>query len=171
MLISEAQAKAMSEQVGHEFGAVFVYLAMASYFDREGLPELANFFYLQSEEEKEHALKMAHYVTDAGGLLEVPTVPAPKADFASAEEAVKLALDWELVVTRQINDLVKLARQESDYLAENFLDWFVNEQLEEVTTMDRLLNTVKRAGDNLLLVEEFLVRNPRGAEQAGSAGA
>lgn len=170
MLISAALATAISQQVGNEFGAMMQYLAMASYFDRENLPELAKFFYFQAEEEKSHALKLAHYVTDAGGMLTIPAVPAPKPDFASAEEAVKLALDWEIEVTGQINGLVAIARQANDYLAENFLDWFVNEQLEEVTSMDRLLATVKRASANLLLVEEYLARNPHVAAAGAAAG-
>lgn len=171
MLISKDLAKAFSVQVGNEFGASLQYVLVASYFDREALPQLAAKFYTQAEEEKMHAMKIAHYVTEAGGLLEIPAVPAGKADFESAEEAVQLALNWELTVTKQINNLVGLALKESDHLAQNFLQWFVNEQLEEVTSMDTLLRTVKRAGDNLLLVEDFLARQPAPAPNAAAAGA
>ncbi|MFQ5407234.1 MAG: ferritin [Anaerolineales bacterium] len=165
MLISERQAAAMSAQIGREFGAMLQYVAVAAYFDRESLPQLAERFYAQAEEEKMHAMKLAHYVTDAGGNLAIPAVAAPKSDVQSAEEAVQLSLDWELEVTRQINDLVRIAVEESDFLTQNFLQWFVNEQLEEVSTMETLLRTVQRAGDNLLLVEEFIARepNPSGA--------
>ncbi|HLF27538.1 MAG TPA: ferritin [Anaerolineae bacterium] len=167
MLISEALAQAFSKQVGNEFGASIQYVLVASYFEREALPQLAAKFYSQAEEEQVHAMKIAHYVTEAGGLLEIPAIPAGKSNFASAEEAVRLALDWELTVTRQINDLVGLALKESDHLAQIFLQWFVNEQLEEVTGMDVLLRTVKRAGANLLLVEDFLARQGR----SGHSGA
>jgi len=167
MLISENLAEAFSQQVGNEFGASLQYLMLAAYFEREALPQLAGKFYAQAEDEKVHALKIARYVTEAGGMLEIPAVPAGKADFKAAEEAVQLALNWELTVTRQINDLVGLAMKESDHLAQLFLQWFVNEQLEEVTSMDMLLRTIKRAGDNLLLVEDFVARHK---EKGGSAG-
>ena len=160
MLISDHLAQAFSQQAANEFGASIQYVMVAAYFDREGLPQLAAKFYTQAEEEKMHAMKFAHYVAEAGGLLAIPAIPAGKSDFASAEEAVQLALDWELTVTKQINGLVDQALRESDHLAQIFLQWFVNEQLEEVSSMDELLRTVKRAGDNLLHVEEYLSRQP-----------
>ena len=163
MLISESLAKAMSTQVGNEFGASIQYVMLAAYFEREALPQLAAKFYTQAEEEKMHAMKIAHFVTEAGGMLEISAIPASKPNFASAEEAAQLALDWENKVTQQINDLVGMAIKESDHLAQIFLQWFVNEQLEEVTSMDILLRTIKRAGGNLLLVEDFLARQPKSA--------
>lgn len=169
MLISQNLAKAFSTQIGNEFGASLQYVMLAAYFEREALPQLGAKFYAQADEENMHAMKMAHYVTQAGGLLEIPAVPAGKADFASAEEAVQLALNWELSVTRQINDLVGLAMKESDNLAQVFLQWFVNEQLEEVTSMDTLLRTIKRAGSNLLLVEDFLARQSKSGGSGGRA--
>ena len=169
MLISESLAKAMSTQVGNEFGASIQYVMLAAYFERDALPQLAAKFYAQAEEEKMHAMKIAHYVTEAGGMLEISAIPTGKPNFASAEEAVQLALDWENKVTQQINDLVGLAIKESDHLAQIFLQWFVNEQLEEVTSMDILLRTIKRAGGNLLLVEDFLARQPKSGSGGGQA--
>ena len=168
MLISESLAQAFSTQVGNEFGAMMQYVLTASYFDRESLPVLAAKFYAQAEEEKMHALKLAHYVTDAGGTLTIPVVPAGQPDLASAEEAVALALKWEETVTKQINDLVGLAMRENDHLAQIFLQWFVNEQLEEVSSMEDLLRTVRRAGSNLLMVEDYLAR--QGVSAATSTG-
>ena len=169
MLISENLAKAMSMQVGNEFGASTQYVMLAAYFEREALPQLAAKFYAQAEEEKMHAMKIAHYVTEAGGLLVIPAVSAGRPDFTSAEEAVQLALDWETTVTRQINDLVGLALKEGDHLAQIFLQWFVSEQLEEMTSMDTLLRTIKRAGSNLLLVEDFLARQSKSGGSGGRA--
>lgn len=160
MLISDDLAKAFSTQVGNEFGASLQYVMVSAYFEREALPMLSAKFQQQAEEETMHAMRFVRYINEAGGTLEIPTIPASKADFASADEAVQLALDWELTVTRQINELMDLAIKESDHLARNLLQWFVDEQLEEVSSMDDLLRTVKRAGDNLLLVEEFLARQP-----------
>jgi ferritin len=116
-----------------------------------------------------HAMKFAHYIVDAGGHLHVPAIPASKADFASAEEAVQAALEWELEVTAQINALMDMAIEQRDHIAQDFLRWFVTEQLEEVSTMEQLLSIVKRAGANLLWVEDFLARNPIVANASGPA--
>ncbi len=158
MMISDRLAKAISDQVGREFHASHQYLTMAAYFERENLPQLATFFYRQSEEEREHGMKLARYVSQAGGQVEIPAVPAPAAGFPSVEAAIQTAVNWELEVTRQIHDLVRLAQEERDYLADNFLRWFVDEQLEEVTTMETLAATARRAGDNLLLLENAVAR-------------
>jgi ferritin len=172
MLISEKLAKAFSAQVGNEFGASLQYVMVASYFEREALPILAARFYKQADEERMHAMKIAHYVNAAGGNLCIPAIPAGKHDFKSVEEAVQLALDWEVTVTKQINDLVSMAAAESDHLAQNFLVWFVNEQLEEVSSMDMLLRTVRRANGDMLRVEEYVARSGAQAPESGlEAGA
>ena len=157
MLISENLAKAINAQVGREFGASFQYLQIAAYFDAHALDQTAKLFFEQAEEEKEHAMKLFRYVLEAGGEVKVPAVEAPKTDFASAEEAVALALKWETDVTRQINDLMDIAVSEKDYLGRQFLDWFVNEQLEEVTKMDKLLRVVRGVGErNIYMLEAYI---------------
>ena len=158
MLISNELATAVNAQIGHEFAASMQYLSIANYFASEKLSLLARLFFDQAEEEKEHALKFVHYIVDTGGRLQIPAIPAPKPSFASAEEAVEAALSWEKEVTGQINRLMDLAAAENDYLAQNFLTWFVDEQLEEVMKMEQLLSVVRRAGErNLLMVEAYLV--------------
>ena len=167
MLISKALNQAMNTQIGSELGASNQYLIIASYFDNESLPELADFFFRQSDEERMHAMKILRYILEAGGVVEIPSIPSPPADIQSAEMAAKMALDWEVEVTKQINDLMDLAIKENDHIAQDFLRWFVTEQLEEVSTMDELLSVIRRAGEGqLLLVEEFLVR--RGDPHAGA---
>ncbi len=165
MLTSQKIVDAMNEQIGNEFSAMLQYIAIAAYFDAVTLPQLCTHFYGQAEEEKNHAHRFVKYVVDTGGKLEIPAIPAPKVQFAAAEEAVKLSLDQEKKVTSQINALVDIAKTERDYTSDNFLQWFVREQLEEVTSMEDLLHIVRRAGeDNLLRVEEYLARkNGRGA--------
>ncbi|NIM96165.1 MAG: hypothetical protein GTO18_20905 [Anaerolineales bacterium] len=159
MLISEQLALAMNEQVGRELGASNQYVNIAAYFDSEALPELAGFFYRQADEERMHAMKFVHYVVEAGGKVAIPAVDEPTAEIKSAEEAAKLSLEWELEVTNQINDLMNMAIEEKDHIAQEFLRWFVNEQLEEVSTMDELLSVIRRAGESgLLFVEDFIVR-------------
>ena len=157
-LASPELAAAMNAQIGHEMLASLQYVTVATYFDAESLPELASFFYRQAEEEREHAMKFVHYLVDAGIAVEIPALPAPKHGIASAEEAVELSLDWEQTVTQQIYDLVEIARGDRNYIALRFLDWFVNEQLEELTSMGTLLSLVRRAGGNLFYVEDLLAR-------------
>ncbi|MFQ5615146.1 MAG: ferritin [Anaerolineales bacterium] len=160
MLIDKELEAAINQQIGNEFGASVQYVSIASYFDLENLEQLAAFFFRQADEEKMHAMKFVHYVLDAGGQVRIPAIPATRYDFQSAEDAVKTALDWELEVTEQINGLMDIAVEQRDYIGQNFIQWFVNEQLEEVSTMDTLLSIVRRAKDNLLFVEEYLARNP-----------
>ena len=159
MIASQKIIDAISEQIGNEFGAMLQYYAIAAHFAAEALPELSAHFYEQAEEEKQHALRFIQFVVDTGSRVEIPATSAPQAHFKVAEEAVKLSLEQENTVTRQINALVAMAKAESDYTTKNFLQWFVNEQLEEVASMEQLLRVVQRAGEgNLLRVEEYLVR-------------
>lgn len=160
MLISKELENAINQQVGNEFGASLQYVSIASYFDNEDLEELAAFFFRQADEEKMHAMKFVQYILDTSGQVQIPTIPATRYEFNSAEDAVKAALDWEVEVTKQINGLMDIAVSQNDYIAQDFLRWFVTEQLEEISTMDTLLNIVRRAKDNLLLVEEYLARRP-----------
>ena len=158
MLIRTELGQAFNEQIGHELGASSQYIAIASYFEAQRLKLLAKLFFEQAEEEKEHAMKFVHYMIDTEGDLRIPAIPAPKHDFGSAEEAVEAALNWEKEVTRQINDLMRIAVEQDDYLAQSFLQWFIDEQLEEITKMSQLLSVIKRAGErNLLMVEAYLV--------------
>ena len=169
MLISGHMLDAINQQIGREFGAMLQYVAIHSYFEEESLPELSAFFLAQSEDERSHAMRFVKYVLDARGSVKIPAIAAPRSDFRSAEDAVNQALKWETEVTGQINELVKLANKENDYTSHSFLQWFVNEQLEEVSTMDILLRTVQRAGeDRILHVEEFLAR--RGGHRALAEG-
>lgn len=158
MLISNKVIDAINEQIGNEFGASLQYVAIAAHFAADALPQLSEHFFAQGEEEKEHAMRFIKYVVDAGGRVVLPAIDAPQASFKTAEAAIKLSLDQEVKVTHQINALVELARSENDYITINFLQWFLTEQLEEVSSMDSLLKIVQRGADNLLQVEEYLAR-------------
>src|SRR3990172_7755931 len=135
MLVGKKVATAINTQIGHEFGASLQYVSIAAYFGNESLPELSKFFHVQANEERDHALKFVKYLVDAGARVVIPAVPAPRTGFKNADEALKLSVDWEMTVTKQINALVDLARAEKDHTTENFLRWFVTEQLEEVSSM------------------------------------
>lgn len=163
-LISGKLEAAINAQIGRELGASHEYVSIASYFERGSLPQLAAFFYRQADEERMHAMKFVHFVNESGGDVAIPAVPAARADFASAADAVAAALAWEHAVTDHINDLMALAVDERNFIAQQFLGWFVTEQLEEVASIGELLATVERAGEgNLLAVEDYVARRPQSA--------
>ena len=171
ILFSKKMNASLNEQIGNEFAASLQYVSMASHFAGEGLTELAACFYKQAEEERDHAMRFVRYVVEAGGNVEIPEIPAPKASFQSVEEAVSLALEWEKKVTSQINSLVELSIKESDHISQNILNWFVTEQLEEVSSMDNLLKVVQRAGEaNLLYVEDYVARHLVRSKQTPGQG-
>ncbi len=168
MIASERLAEAMNQQIGREMAASLQYTSVAAYFDGETLPELARFFYRQADEERDHAMRFVRFLLDVDATVRIPDIPAPKSDFTTAEEPVELSLDWERTVTQQIYDLVEIATEDKNLIAVRFLDWFVNEQLEEVSTMGDLLNLVRRAGESgLLHVEEYLAREGVGGDEGG----
>ncbi len=157
MLISKELTAAINEEIGLEFFASHQYLNIAAYFEGLALKKLAKMFYKQSEEERGHGLKFAKYVVEAGGTVEVPAVQAPKAIFKNVEEAIRLSLEWELEVTKRCNALMALAIEQKDYIAQDFLRWFVTEQLEEVSTMDNLLKIIQQAGERyIVMLEAYL---------------
>ena len=157
MLVSKKIIDAINEQIGMEFAASLQYDAIAAHFDAESLPNLSKHFYKQSSEERAHAHKFMKFVIDAGGRVVIPAIPAPVAKFKFAKDSVKMSLDQEIKVTRAINSIYDLALKENDHITSNFLQWFIKEQLEEVSSMDQLLKIVERAGEGgLLLVEQFL---------------
>ena len=157
MLISKEMNAAINEQIGNELAASNQYVAIATYFDGEGLPSLAKHFYRQALEEREHAMRLVKYLVDADGEVEIPAIPAPQPRLSSAEDAVRLSYDSEMRVTGQITQLMDRAVKESDYMSRNMLEWFIAEQREEVSSMDTLLRMVRRAGESgLLFVENYL---------------
>src|SRR4051812_13318236 len=154
----------LNEQVGHEFAASQQYLAIAVYYDDETLPRLAAFFYAQALEERNHALMMIQYLLDAGEEAPIPGVEAPQTAFGDVVEPVALALAQERRVSEQINTLAGTAREANDYTSEQFMQWFIKEQVEEVATMTDLLRVVNRSQHDPMDIEDFLVREHPGEE-------
>jgi ferritin len=154
----------INEQVGHEFAAHQQYVACAVYYDGETLPQLARFFYRQALEERDHAMMMVRYLLDADATVTIPGVSAPQTEFADIVEPVALALEQERRVSEQINALAGTAREAGDYTSEQFMQWFIKEQVEEVATMSDLLRVVTRSQHDPMDIEDFLVREHPGAE-------
>jgi len=155
---AERFVAALNDQIGHEFAASQQYVAAAVYYDAQTLPRLASFFYEQAKEERVHAMMMVRYLIDVGVPPTVPGVDAPQTTFGGFIEPIELALQQERDVGEQISELVGIARKEKDYLSEQFVQWFLKEQIEEVALMSSVLDVAKRVGDQPLLLEDFLAR-------------
>ena len=159
MPVAQDVIESLNAQLGKELEAHLQYLAISSWFDSEGLPELTGFFARQAAEEHEHAMKFLAYIQDVGGPVVIPALAAPKPAFESAEEAIAASLDWEKEVTASIDAIMDQAVAARDHATQAFLQWFVTEQVEEVSTMSELLQVTRRAGErNLLLVEDYVAR-------------
>ncbi|MFD4294649.1 ferritin [Rhodococcus sp. NPDC058505] len=148
----------LDAQIRNEFTASQQYIAVAVYFDSHDLPQLAQRFYAQANEERNHAMMMIQYLVDNGLDVHVPGVGEVVTTFTSVREPVELALRQEHTVTEQVTALARTARDTGDYLGEQFMQWFLKEQVEEVASMSTLLTIVDRAGGNLFNIEEFVAR-------------
>ncbi len=158
--------KLLREQVQHEFAASQQYIALAVWFDSHDLPRLAAHFYRQSVEERNHAMMIVKHMLDRSFDVAIPGVPEVVNEFSTPRELIALSLQQEQTVTREIEALFKAARDESDFLGEQFMLWFLKEQVEEVAAMSSLLAIADRAGDDVWQVEDFLSR-----EAVGDGGA
>ncbi len=157
-------AKALNKQIANEFAASQQYIAAAVYYDDETLPQLASFFYRQAVEERNHAMMMVQHLLDTDQKVEIPAVDAPKTEFADIVAPVAMALEQEKTVGKEIEDLFTLARETGYFAGEQFLLWFVKEQVEEVASMSDLLAVVERGKDDPLHAEEYLARETIGDE-------
>ena len=161
---ASAFVERLNEQIGHEFAAHQQYVAIAVYYDAETLPRLAAFFYAQALEERNHALMMIQFLVDQDVEATVPGVAAPQPSFSDVVSPVALALAQEKRVTEQINALAALAREHGDYTSEQFMQWFIKEQVEEVATMSDLLRVVERSREDVMEVENYMAREHPGEE-------
>ena len=150
--------KLLHEQIGREFTAAQQYIAIAIYFDSNHLPQLANRFYTQANEEREHAMMMVQYLLDRDREVKIGGVDSVVTEFESIRDAVALALSQEQEVTRQVTALTRSARDSSDFLGERFMQWFLQEQVEEVASMSALLDVVDKAGGNIFDLEAYVAR-------------
>ncbi len=165
----------LNVQIGNELAAHNQYLACAVYYDAQTMPRMAAFFYHQALEERAHAMMMVQYLLDTDAEVVIPGVDAPTAKFDDLAAPVALALDQEQAVTEQINTLIRIAREESDYASEQFMSWFIKEQVEEVAAMNDLLAVVTRSRNDIEDIEEYVARehvgvpdDPTAPRQAGS---
>lgn len=158
----------LSAQVGHEFAASQQYVAIAVWADAQDLPQLAGRFYAHSLGERNHAMMMVQYMLDRDIPVTIPAVPAPEVRFSGPADALRLALEQEKQVTRQIEDMFQAARDESDPLGEQFMLWFLREQVEEVANMNTLVTIAERAADDWFRIEEYLARENDASTNTGT---
>jgi ferritin len=157
-------AEQLNTQIGNELAAHNQYLACAVYYDALTMPQMAAFFYGQALEERQHAMMMVQYLLDTDADVVIPGVDAPRSVFDDLVAPVQLALDQERRVTEQINALLRIAREEGDFASEQFMQWFIKEQVEEVATMTDLLAVVTRNRDDLEDIEEYVAREQSGPD-------
>jgi ferritin len=148
----------LNVQIGHEFAAHQQYVACAVYYDALTMPQMAGFFYAQALEERAHAMMMVKYLIDSDAEVKIPGVAAPLTEFEDIVAPVALALEQEKRVTGQVNELTRIAREESDFASDQFMQWFIKEQVEEVATMSDLLTVVRRAQHDVEAIEEYVQR-------------
>jgi ferritin len=153
-----AFAAKLNEQIANEFAAHQQYVACAVYYDSEALPQLAGFFYRQALEERDHAMMMVQFLLDTDGEVIVPGVAAPRGRFDDVVGPIALALEQERQVSDQINALAATAREAGDYTSEQFIQWFIREQTEEVATMSNILRVAERSRADLADIEDFVAR-------------
>ena len=159
----------LNEQIGHEYTAHHQYVAIAVHYDDLTMPQMAALFYRQALEERDHAMMMVQYLLDTDSKVAVPGVEAPVNEFADVVEPVRLALSQERRVSDQINELTAVAREERDFASDQFMQWFIKEQVEEISSMSDLLTVVERNRDDIDNIEEYVLREARG--EAGDASA
>lgn len=162
-MAAPAFAERLNEQIGNEFEAHQQYIAIATYYDALTMPQMAGLFYQQAQEERDHAMMMVQYLLDADHTPVIPAIAAPRFDFADVVEPVAAALEQEKRVTAQINDLTRIARENHDYASDQFMQWFIKEQVEEVSKMSDLLAVVTRSKHDYERIEDWVAREEKSA--------
>jgi len=150
-MAAPAFVELLNTQIGNEYAAHQQYVACAVYFDELTMPRTAL-------EEREHAMMMVRYLLDSDAPVRIPGIPAPVNEFADVVAPVALALEQEKRVTEQINALIGVARRENDFASDQFMQWFIKEQIEEVSKMSDLLTIVKRSTHDLETIEDYVLR-------------
>ncbi len=155
MKISTRMKKALNDQITLEASASNSYLAMASWCEVTGYQGAANYFYAQSDEERTHMLKVVRYLNALGAVAAIPAIKAPASSYTSLEGLIKAALKGEQSVTKAIHSMVEIAQKEKDHATYVFLEWFVNEQVQEETKFETLLQKFDLIGRDKIAINEI----------------
>ncbi len=147
-MLSEKLTNALSGQINKEMSSAYLYLGMATHFEAEGLHGFAHWLNKQANEEMEHAMKIYKFIFEAGSVPSLDKIDAPKTKYGTPEEVIKEVLKHEQFVTDSINKLYELAVAEKDYKTQNFLTWFIDEQVEEEANVTEILDKFKYINSN-----------------------
>jgi len=147
-MMTDTMQQALNDQINAEFHSAYLYLAMAAWFRGENLNGFANWMEMQYQEEVAHAMKLYHFVFDRGGTVTLTAIDGPDTTWPSPLAAFEAALEHERYISSRINKLVKLAFEENDFAAHSFLQWYVNEQVEEEASVDEIVQTLKMLGED-----------------------
>ena len=158
-MISESLQDAMNEQMKNEFYSAYLYLSMSAYCEDQDLEGFSNWFREQAREEQFHAMKFFHFINEKGGRVELRSIEKPQKEFESIEDVFEVSLNHEKKVTSMINNLMDMAKEEGDHSSINFLNWFVDEQVEEEDQFESVLAKIRRIGESgqgLLMLDKEL---------------
>jgi len=139
---------AINEQIRREEFSSRLYLSMAIWCEANGFPGAAAFLYRQTDEERMHQLKFVHYVNDRGGKAALMALDKPVADFTSLLDVFQQVMKHEEYITASINELYGVTLEQKDYTTGNFLQWYINEQIEEEKTMSTILDKIRLVGED-----------------------
>ena len=143
-MISDKLVNGLVEQMNYEFYSAHAYMAMAAYCSAENLDGFANFFMVQAEEERFHAMKFYNFINDMGERVTFDGFNAPSNDFESVLDVFEKGLGHEKEVTRRIYNLADIALDEREHATMTFLKWFIEEQVEEEALFDSLIQKLRR---------------------------
>lgn len=163
-MAADAFVAQLNVQIGNEFAAHQQYVACAVYYDQQTMQQTAQLFFDQAAEERSHAMMMVRYLLDADAEVRIPALPAPINTFGDVVAPIALALEQEKRVTEQINELTRIARQESDFASDQFMQWFIKEQVEEVSKMSDLLAVARRSAHDVEQIEDYVQREAAAGE-------
>lgn len=147
-MISEKLTNAINEQINRELYSEYLYIAMQAWFADQNLDGMANWMDAQGKEERFHAMKFYNYLIERGARVKLKAIAEPTFDFENPIKAFKMALEHEQFITKSINDLMDIAISENDHATRSFLQWYVDEQVEEEASVDKIVNMLKLVGDN-----------------------
>ncbi|MFN3920979.1 MAG: ferritin [Caldimicrobium sp.] len=142
-MIKPEMEKALNEQIKWELYSAYLYLSMAAYFEDQGLEGFAHWMKAQCAEELMHAMKFYKFLFERDGRVQLEEIPAPPKEWQNAEDVFSYAYKHEQEVTSRINNLMSLTKKFEDYATENFLQWFIDEQVEEEASFKTILNKLK----------------------------
>lgn len=166
-MLTQKLQDALNGQLNFEFYSSYIYLSMASYFESINLKGMAHWMNLQTEEERQHALKFVDHINERGGRVVLQGIEAPPTEWASPLEAFQDAYRHECQVSERIGELVNLSLHEKDHATNAFVQWFVSEQVEEEANVLEIVDKLKMVGDNptaLFMIDQELGKRTVAAE-------